>query len=118
MRYFAAVAGGLLIAAPAQATTGLVCNTAGDRPIHLALVISHTAVPAIVSARLTENGRDVPVVTAQSWLDTNEVRVDLVDRNALRHELRLRATWRSDSRSYDGSLWRGGQRRWVRCRES
>jgi hypothetical protein len=118
MRNFAAVAGTLLIAAPAQATTGLVCNTAGDRPIQLALVISHTAVPAIVSTRLTENGRDVPAVTAQSWLDTNEVRVDLVDRNALRHELRLRATWRPVSHSYDGSLWRGGQRRWVRCRES
>ena len=105
----------LLAAAPAQATTGLICRTAGDRPIHLALVISHTAVPAVVSARLTDNRREVPVVTAQSWFDPNEIRVDLVDRNAMRHEARLRAVARG--RSYDGTLWRNGQRRWIRCRE-
>jgi len=118
MRKIAAFAGCLLLAAPAQATTGFICETAGVRPIRLALVIGHTAVPAIVSARLTDNHRDVTVVTAQSWLEPKEVRLDLVDRNALRHELRLRATWRATSRSYDGSLWRNGQRRWVRCRES
>ena len=106
----------LLVAAPARATTGLICSTA-DPPIQLALTISHTAVPAVVSARLTDNRRDVPVVTAQSWFDTSEIRVDLVDRNAMRHEARLRATWRSATRSYDGTLWRGGKRRWIRCRE-
>lgn len=118
MKRMIAVAGlGLLIAAPAHATGGLVCSTSGQRPVALALVISHTAVPAVVSARLDENGREVPVMTAQSWFDASEVRVDLTDRNALRHEARLRATWRPKSRSYDGTLWRGGQRRWVRCRE-
>ena len=118
MKRIAGIAGlALLIAAPAQTTGGLVCNTSGQRPVTLALVISHTAVPAVVSARLDEGGREVPVMTAQSWLDTDEVRVDLTDRNAMRHEARLRATWRSRSRSYDGTLWRGGQRRWVRCRE-
>lgn len=105
----------LLAAGPANATTGLVCSTAGDRPIHIALVISHTAVPAVVSARLTDNRRQVPVVTAQSWFDSGEVRIDLVDRNATRHEARLRAVARG--KSYDGTLWRNGQRRWVRCRE-
>lgn len=103
------------LAAPAYATGGLVCRTAGDRPIELALVLSHTAVSAIVSARLTDKGRDVPVQIAQSWLDPNEVRLDLVDRNASRRELRLRATRKGSV--YDGSLWRLGQRRWVRCRE-
>jgi hypothetical protein len=108
---------GLAAAAPAQATGGLICSTAGSRPIRIALVISHTVVPAVVSARMTEGGRDVPVITAQSWFDPSEVRVDLVDRNAMRHELRLRAGWRPTTRSYDGSLWRGGKRSWVRCRE-
>ena len=116
-RLLLAAATALLASSPAQATAGLVCSTAGDRPIQLALVISHTAVPSIVSARLTDNGGEVPVVTAQSWLDTGEVRIDLTDRNAMRHEARLRAVWRPGSRSYDGSLWRGGQRHWVRCRE-
>ncbi len=105
----------LAFAAPAHATGGLVCSTAGDRPIEVALVISHTAVSAVVSARLADNGRDVPVSVAQSWLEPGMVRLDLVDRNAVRHELRLRASGKGDV--YDGSLWRHGQRRWVRCRE-
>ena len=105
----------LLLPAPALATTGLVCSTAGSRPLHLALVISHTAVPSVVSARLTDNRRTVPVVTAQSWFDPAEIRVDLVDRNAMRHEARLRAV--KQGNGYDGSIWRNGLRRWVRCRE-
>lgn len=107
----------VLAAAPASATTGLLCSTGGPPLIHLALAISHTAVPAVVSARLTDNRREVPVVTAQSWFDPQEVRVDLVDRNAMRHEARLRARWNASARGYDGSLWRNGKRRWVRCRE-
>ena len=103
------------VATPAHATGGLICRTAGPRPIDLALVVSHTAVSAVVSARLTDNGRGVPVALAQSWLEPNEVRVDLTDKNAVRHELRLRAKRKGNS--YDGSLWRAGVRRWVRCRE-
>ena len=107
----------LLLPAPAAATTGLICSTAGNRPAHLALVIGNTAVPSVVSARLTDDRRQIPVVAAQSWFDRQELRVDLVDRNAMRHEARLRASWRASSRSYDGSIWRNGQRRWVHCRE-
>jgi hypothetical protein len=106
---------GILAATPAYATGGLVCRTAGARLIEVAMVISHTVIPSVVSARLTDNGRQVPVSVAQSWLDRNEVRLDLTDRNALRHELRLTA--RLNGRVYDGSIWRSGQRRWVRCRE-
>ena len=103
------------LSAPAHATTGLICSTAGSPPIHLALAISHTAVPSVVSVRLTDNRREVPVVTAQSWFDAGEIRIDLVDRNAMRHEARVRAVKRGNA--YDGTLWRGGKRRWVRCRE-
>ena len=106
----------LALAVPANATGGLVCRTAGARPIEVAMVISHTAVSSVVSARLADNGREVPVALAQSWLEPNEVRLDLTDKNAARHELRLRA--KKNGRSYDGSVWRLGQRRWVRCRES
>ena len=102
-------------ASPAMATGGLICRTAGARPIEVALVVSHTAISTIVSARLTDDGRKVPVALAQSWLEPNELRLDLTDPNAARHELRVRVT-RSGAR-YDGSLWRGGRRRWVRCRE-
>lgn len=108
----------LLAATPAGATTGLLCSTTGEQPISLALVVSHTAVPSVVSSRLTERGRQIAVATSQSWFDEYEVRVDLVDRNAIRHEARLSARWKRASRSYDGTLWRNGKRHWIRCRES
>lgn len=79
------------------------------------MVVSHTTVSSVVSARLTVDARGVPVRVAQAWLEPNEVRLDLTDPNAVRHELRLRA--RLNGRTYDGSLWRAGKRRWVRCRE-
>lgn len=106
----------VIATAPASATGGLLCQTAGNRPVEVRLVVSHTAVPAVVSARLIDAGREVPVALAQAWLEPNEVRVDLTDRTAQRHLLRLRA--RRSGQYYDGSLWRGGQRRWVRCREN
>ena len=110
-----AAAAALVVSAPAHATGGLVCRTAGARPLEVALVISHTAVSSVISARLIDNRREIPVSIAQSWLEPNEVRVDLTDRNAKRHELRLRA--RRNGSVYDGSVWRAGQRRWIRCRE-
>ena len=104
-----------VVAAPAYATGGLVCSTVGERPIHVNLVIGHNAVPAVIQARLTDNGRDVPVTLAQSWIERDTIRVDLVDPNVEHHELRL--SIKSKGENYDGSLWRGGKRRWVRCFE-
>jgi hypothetical protein len=106
----------LAIAAPAQATGGLTCRTAGARPLEVSLVIGHTAVSSIVSANLRDNGRRVPVSVAQSWLEPSELRLDLADPNAMRREARLLA--KKNGRFYDGSILRGGQRRWVRCREA
>ena len=105
-----------MIAAPAGATGGLTCRTPDPRPIELSLVISHTIVSSVVSASLREGRSNVPVSIAQSWLDPNELRLDLVDPNALRHELRLRV--KRYGETFDGALWRGGKKRWVRCRES
>jgi hypothetical protein len=113
---FLAVPLALLAAVPAQATGGLSCETAGANPIHVQLVIGHTAVSSVVQARLTDNGAEVPVTIAQAWLVERELRLDLTDPNAERHELRLLAKRKGDN--YDGSLWRGGKRRWVRCVES
>ena len=116
-RVIFAIGIGVITAGPANATGGLICTTSAHRPAQLFLVVSHAAVPAVVSVRMTDDGREVPVVAAQSWLDEREMRLDLVDRNAESHEARLRAAWNSSTRSYDGSLWRNGERRWVRCRE-
>jgi hypothetical protein len=106
----------LLVATPAYATGGLFCETAGANPIQVQLVIGHTVVSPVVQARLSDNGTEVPVTVAQAWLEENELRVDLTDPNAERHELRLLAKRKGEN--YDGSIWRGGKRRQVRCVES
>jgi hypothetical protein len=105
----------LVVAAPAQATGGLVCRTSAARPVEVSLVIGHTAVPLVVSARLRDNGRNVPVAVAQSWLEPDELRLDLAAPNAMRREARLLA--KRNGRNYDGTIVRGGRSRWVRCHE-
>jgi len=106
----------VVAATPAHATSGLTCTSAGPNPIEVGLVIGNNAVPAVGQARLYENGRDIPVSLAQSWIEGGTIRVDLTDPNVERHELRLSVTSKGDV--YEGSLWRGGKRHWVRCEES
>ena len=103
------------VAAPANATGGLVCRTAGPRPIEVALGFGHVPGSPLILVRLVDSGRNVPVSSAQWWLDNSEVRLLLVDPNADEQQLLLKA--KRKGFVYDGSLWRGGTRRWVRCRE-
>ena len=104
-------------AAPAHATGGLVCRTAGGHTVEVSVGFGHVVGAALLqdSVRLLDNGRNVPVHAPQWWLDNREVRLVLTDPSALRQELLLHAKRRGHT--YDGSLWRGGKRRWVRCRE-
>ena len=105
-------------AAPAFATGGLVCQTAGPRPIEVSLGFGHApGAPLIAEAtRLRDNGRTIPVTAPQWWLDNSELRLLLADPTAMRRELILKA--KRNGQVYDGSIWRLGKRRWVRCRES
>jgi hypothetical protein len=102
-------------ATSAHATGGLTCRTGGPRPVEVALGFGHVPGAPLIARRLLDNGRDVPVEDAQWWLDRNEVRVLLIAPNGLREEVRVEARRRGST--FDGSLWRRGQRRWVRCRE-
>lgn len=106
----------LAAAAPAQATGGFTCRTAGPRPIEVSLGFGHTPGASLFLTRLTDNGRSVAVSAPQWWLDNSELRLLLTDPNAMRRELILKA--KRNGYHYDGSIWRGGKRRWVRCRES
>ena len=112
---FAAAAALIGVAVPAHATGGLVCRTAGARPIELSVGFGHVPGSPLLHARLLDAGRNVPVSAAQWWLDGKEVRILLVGPDALKQELLLRAA--RNGRALDGNLWRGGQRRWVRCHE-
>ena len=102
-------------AAPAQATGGLVCRTAGPRPIEVSVGFGHVPGAPLILTRMIDDGRTVAVKAPQWWLDQNELRLLLTDPNAMRQELKIRAI--RNGHTYDGSLWRGGARRWVRCRE-
>ena len=106
----------LAVATPAHATGGLTCRTAGPRPVEVSLGFTHGYGAPLFLTRLRDNGRDVPVKAPQWWLDNSEVRLLLFRPDEHHQELLLKA--RRTGHVYDGSLWRGGKRRWVRCRES
>ena len=99
----------------ALATGGFVCRTAGSRPVEVSLGFGHVPGSPLILTRLTDNGRQVPVQSAQWWLDNSELRLVLVGPHAMREEIVIRA--RRNRHFYDGSLWRNGLQKWVRCRE-
>ena len=111
---------GLAIAAatatPAFATGGMTCRTAGSRPIEATVGFGHTPGAGLILTRLTDNGRPIPVEAPQWWLDNDELRLLLTDPESMRREVIIKA--RRNGHVYDGSLWRDGLQRWVRCRES
>lgn len=102
-------------AAPAHATGGLVCRTAGVHPIEVSVGFGHVPGSPLLLVRLVDAGSNVAVTGAQWWLDDSEVRLLLIDPGARQQQLLLKATRRG--LVYDGSIWRSGKRRWVRCRE-
>jgi hypothetical protein len=105
----------VLPASPALATGGFVCRTAGSAPIELSVGFGHVPGSPLILTRLTDSGRQVPVQSAQWWLDNREMRLLLINPAAMREELVLRA--RRNGHAYDGSIVRNGRSRWVRCRE-
>lgn len=107
----------LAAAAPAHATGGLLCKTAGPRGIEIALGFGHVPSAPLFLAQLTDDGKRVPVTASQWWMQRSELRLALVSKDALREELLLSAQWNDATHSFDGTLWRNGSKRWVRCRE-
>jgi len=103
------------VATPAYATGGMICRTGGPGPLIVSLGFGHVPGSPLILTRLTDNGRQVPVQSAQWWLDNNELRVVLISPQATREEATLRA--RRSGYVYDGSIVRNGRRRWIRCRE-
>jgi hypothetical protein len=103
------------VATPAHATGGMICRTSGGGPLIVSLGFGHVPGSPLILTRLTDSGRQVPVQSAQWWLDNRELRVVLISPDAMREELTLRV--RRNGHVYDGSAVRNGRRRWVRCRE-
>ncbi len=107
----------LALAAPAQASGGLKCKTAGPAPVVINLGFGHVPSAGLFLAKLKDAGREVPVEATQWWMQGPELRLALVSTEHFKTELTLRAQWNEKSFAYDGSIERGGKTRWVRCRE-
>lgn len=103
---------------PAHATGGLTCKTAGPDPIEINLGFGHVPSAGLFLAQLTDSGENVPVIATQWWARGSELRLALVSADAWREEAIVIATWNDKAKAHDGSVWRSGKRRWVRCRES
>jgi hypothetical protein len=106
----------LAATAPAHATGGMTCRTAGARPVEVVIGFGHVPGAPLFLARLVDDGRQVPVRAPQWWLDSRELRILLASPDAMHPEAIVRTT--KKGHFYDGSLWRNGRRRWIRCRES
>lgn len=108
----------LMLSIPAHATGGLSCKTADQRPIVVSLGFGHVPSAGLFLARLVEGEREIEVTASQWWMHGPELRLALVSTDATREELILIAHWNDATHSYDGSVWRSGRERWVRCREA
>jgi hypothetical protein len=106
----------LAAATPASATGGLECKSAGPRPLRMLVGFGHVPGAPLILTRLEDNGRNIEVTAPQWWFDRWGIRLLLVDKGGLREELLLKAADKNGH--WDGSVWRNGLKRWVRCYEN
>ena len=105
----------------AAATGGFDCRATDRSGLRISGVTGRGIVTPLVSARLSAPGRMISTsgerpqaAIGQSWIDSREIRLDLVDPQAMRFEARLRAriTLRNQA---TGTLVRAGRTHPVRC---
>ena len=106
----------LAAATPAFATGGLECKTAGPQPLRVVVGFGHVPGAPLILTQLEDNGRRIAVIAPQWWFGGSGVRLLLVDKDGFREELRLKAAYKAGH--WDGSIWRNGRKRWVRCYEA
>ena len=105
-----------IAAAPASATGGLECKTAGPRPLRIVVGFGHVPGAPLILTRLEDSGRNIAVTAPQWWFDRWGIRLLLVAKDGWREEALLKAVDKKGH--WDGSVWRNGRKRWVRCYEN
>lgn len=105
-----------ILAAPAHATGGFLCTTAGKPQIEIAVGFGHVPGAPIVAKRLRVDGRVVPVDIPQWWL--NDDRMDLQMTRPDAGESLLVMRTRRNGANYDGQVTYRGRTHWIRCKES
>ena len=122
MKYAPSAALAALTAAiPAHASGGFDCRATDRGGPRISAVTGRGIVTPLVSARLFDGRRTLStsgerplIAIGQSWVDAREIRLDLVDPQAMRFEARLRASATTRNRA-TGTLVRGGRTHRVRC---
>jgi hypothetical protein len=111
----------LLVASPAFATGGFDCRATDGSDIMLSGTIGRVITSPLVAAHLRLGGRTLATTDphpeiriGRSWIDERELRVDLVDADAMRFEAQLRARIGGRGRGA-GTLVRNGVTHPVRC---
>ena len=111
----------LLAATPAFATGGFDCRTTDRSGIRMSGTIGHVAGSPLVAAqlhlgsrRLSTTGPEPQAAIGRSWIDSREIRVDLIDAQATRFEAQLRARIMTRTGA-TGTLARDGETHPVRC---
>lgn len=112
----------LLGGAPAFATGSIGCTVADYPGLDIGLVIGRGVARGVVQVTISDGGEEIatgageaPALLAQSWLDEDELKLDLLDANAERYLARLDT--RRRSRVYVGTLAYRGRTWRVRCAE-
>lgn len=119
MRY-AIAAAALCLSAPASATGGFLCSTAGGKEPAISLVIGHGIPGGVIGAAIREGGRWRSTMTPgeglvldQWWIDRERTWVDLVHPETGASEAKLRV--RNQGFGGAGTLVRKGRAYQVRC---
>ncbi len=103
-------------ASPASATGGFLCRTASGPQIEIAIGFGHVPGTPIVSRRLRVEGREVPAIVPQWWLNDREMNLQMTTPDALESLLVMRTARKGQH--YDGQVTWQGETRWIRCKES
>jgi len=107
---------------PALATGTIDCSVADYPGMDLVMTFGHGVGTGIVQAVISDGGEELSTaaagggVIAQAWIDSDELKLDLVDANAERYIARLDARRRGTA--YVGTLIYRGRARRVRCEEA
>ena len=118
MRKLATLAalGAGLAAAPAVATGGVLCKTAAEPEIEIAIGFGHVAGAPVVSRRLRVDGKTVPGIVPQWWLNDDELNLQMTTPDSLESLLVMKT--RRQGWHYDGQVTWAGRTHWIRCKEN
>jgi hypothetical protein len=90
MRHSVLLGTAILVATPAHATQGMICEAKGAS---VDLLYGHAAVPGLLSAQLEISGNVVPTAVAQSWAGDDDTMIDLADPDQMEVIAKIRLKW-------------------------